>query len=93
MRSFESADALQVITGVEVEHLNGVVHLCGNEKVTASEIHGEVIEVARNLRHVNCFDQRDGRGVTSYRCLRSQGDRACKNEKAIYFHVALVGNP
>ncbi len=54
--------------------------------MTAFEIDGEVIEVADDLRHVNCFDQRDGRGVTGNRCLRSQGDCACKSEKAIYFH-------
>ena len=50
MRCLEAIKAMQVLAGVEVEHLDRVVDLGGDEEVVALEVDGKVIKVAGDLR-------------------------------------------
>jgi hypothetical protein len=46
----EASDALEMLAGVEIEHLDRMVDLSGDEEMVAFEVDCKVIEVTRDLR-------------------------------------------
>ena len=71
MGGFESAYALEVSTRLQVEHLDGVVHLGRDEEMIPLEINREVVKVAGNFRKVRGAQNCDGRCLlSSFRASR-----------------------
>ena len=75
VRGLKAGDALQMLAGAEIEHLDGVVDFGGNEEMVTLQIDGEVIEVPGNVWQNSHVHESDG---LEWRLISSEGGVAAR---------------